>query len=102
MKRRTMCVVVMLVLLAAPGWAAPARISSPVDQVFHWLGQIWRAVWAEEGGFFGPYGNRTAAQPAPHEWAETGNCIDPNGRPAPCPGESATSDGRSIGPGGSQ
>ena len=55
MKRRTICVLVMVaaLLAAAPGWAAPAvRVSSPVNQVFHWLGQIWRA----DGGCFNPYG----------------------------------------------
>jgi hypothetical protein len=64
MKRRTMCVLVMVaaLLAAAPGWAAPAaRVSSPVDQVFHWLGQIWRAVWAEEGMCVDPYGRPQCA-----------------------------------------
>jgi hypothetical protein len=59
MKRRTICVLVMVVALlaAAPGWAAPAaKVSSPVDQALHWLGQIWRAVWAEDGGCVDPYG----------------------------------------------
>jgi hypothetical protein len=76
MKRRTICVLVMLaaLLAAAPGWAAPAaRVSSPVNQVLDWLGQIWRVVWA------------TPEQPS-SVWAETGSCVDPNGRPTPCPG----------------
>ena len=76
MKRRTICVLVMVaaLLAAVPGWAAPsARVSSPVNQVLDWLDKVWRVVWPP-------------AQHVPSAWAETGNCVDPNGRPAPCPG----------------
>lgn len=72
MKRRTIYGLVMVaaLLAAAPGWAAPsARVSSPVNQVLDWLGQVWRVIWAETGG-----------------------CVDPNGRPAPCLGAAPSGD----------
>lgn len=102
MKRRTICVLVMMaaLLAAAPGWAVPAtRVSSPVDQVFEWLGlgTVWSALWADTGGCVDPNGDCAAAVPS--EWAETGNCVDPNGRPAPCPG-AAPSGSYTIDPAG--
>lgn len=98
MKRRTMCcVVVMLALFAtAPGWAAPARLSSQVDQVFGWLGAIWSAIWEQGGICIDPDGEcgRPATQgaaPNAQGTAKEGEitpqgsgCIDPNGRPTEC------------------
>jgi len=83
MKRRTMLVLLTLALLAAtPGWAAPAPTS--VDQVFvKWLGTIWADLWGAGGRAIEP--PATGAAPLTRIWARTGGCIDPYGRPTPCP-----------------
>lgn len=82
MKRRTMCVLVMVaaLLMAAPGWAAPTvRVSSPVDQVLEWLGETWRAIRAKTLGFDV---STSSEQPTPPpttnagcEWDPLGKCI---------------------------
>jgi hypothetical protein len=83
MKRRTMLVLLTLALLAAtPGWAAPAPNS--VDQVFFkWLGSIWVDLRGAGGRAIEP--PATEAAPLTRIWARTGGCVDPNGRPTPCP-----------------
>jgi hypothetical protein len=83
MKRRTMLVLLTLALLAAtPGWAAPAHTSA--DQVFFgWLGTIWADLWGAGGRSIEP--PATGAAPLTRIWARTGGCVDPNGRPSPCP-----------------
>lgn len=99
-------VVVALLLAAAPaalaqgasspGRFALARQGAWLTDWFEWLGDLFapaaprgpRAVTAATGGCLDPLGKPIPCPPAPADGGDdndTGGCLDPLGNPAPCP-----------------